>query len=57
MPSDQFVCVHKSFIVAISGIQAIENNRIFIADGIIPIGDTYHYQSFSMVEKIGWGNN
>jgi len=41
LPEQEFVQVHKSFVVAIKHIKSIEGNRIFIADHIIPIGKIY----------------
>jgi DNA-binding LytR/AlgR family response regulator len=41
LPSDLFVRVHKSFIVAVSKIDSIENNRIIIGEKHIPIGNQY----------------
>ena len=41
LPSQDFARVHRSFLVAIDKIDHIEKNRIFIADQIIPISDTY----------------
>ena len=38
---DNFLRVHKSFIVAIDKIKFIEGNRIFINESRIPIGQTY----------------
>jgi DNA-binding LytR/AlgR family response regulator len=37
----KFIRVHKSFIVSIKYIDAIENNMIYIGDKIIPVGDSY----------------
>ncbi len=37
----QFMRVHKSYIVSLSKIDSIERNRIFIGEYVIPIGDTY----------------
>lgn len=37
LPKDQFLRVHKSFIVSIAGIKAIEGNEILIGDARIPI--------------------
>jgi two-component system, LytTR family, response regulator len=37
----QFMRVHKSYIVALNKIDTIERNRIFIGKHVIPIGDTY----------------
>lgn len=41
LPTDQFIRVHKSFIIAIHKIALIEGNRITIGDHKIPIGQTY----------------
>lgn len=41
LPKERFVRVHKSFIVQLSKIDAIQNNRINICKSLIPIGDTY----------------
>ena len=41
IPCDNFLRVHKSFIVAIDKIKQIEGNRISIDSHKIPIGQTY----------------
>jgi DNA-binding LytR/AlgR family response regulator len=41
LPSQDFVRVHRSFLVAIDKIDHIEKNRIQIANQLIPISDTY----------------
>ena len=41
LPKEDFIRVHKSFIVAIQKIKMIEGNRISIDDHYIPIGQTY----------------
>jgi two-component system, LytTR family, response regulator len=41
LPSDNFIRVHKSYLVAINKIKSIERNRISIANKFIPIGATY----------------
>jgi DNA-binding LytR/AlgR family response regulator len=40
-PGDQFIRVHKSFIVAKDKIRRIEKNRIIIGSSEIPIGRNY----------------
>lgn len=40
-PPTQFVRVHRSFIVNISCIQALEDNSLLIKDKYIPVGQTY----------------
>lgn len=46
LPANNFVRVHKSFMVAIDKIDHIERNRIRIADQVIPISDTYKEEFF-----------
>jgi two-component system, LytTR family, response regulator len=41
LPSGSFIRVHKSFIVAVSKIESIENNRILIGEKLIPVGNQY----------------
>ena len=40
LPND-FMRVHKSYIVRLDQIESIERNRIFSQNKIIPVGDTY----------------
>ena len=50
LPKEDFVRVHKSFIVRLAAIEAIERNHILIGPSRIPIGDTYQtalYQALS----------
>jgi DNA-binding LytR/AlgR family response regulator len=41
LPENQFIRVHKSFIISIDKIELIEGNRIHIRDHKIPIGKMY----------------
>ncbi len=52
LPPDQFVRVHKSYIVSIGHIYAIERNRIFIANAIIPVGENFK-ESFRQRIRVG----
>jgi DNA-binding LytR/AlgR family response regulator len=51
LPSHRFIRVHKSYIVALDKIQAIEKQEIYIKDQIIPIGNTYAEHFYSLVES------
>ena len=51
LPQSQFMRVHKSFIIAVDKIENIERNRIRIADRLIPIGETYREQFFTLIGK------
>lgn len=50
LPRNQFIRVHKSYIVALEKIESIERSRITISDKIIPIGDTYRDEFFKKIE-------
>ena len=41
LPDNEFFQIHKSFVVAKKHIDAIEGNRIFIRDFVVPVGKTY----------------
>ena len=41
LPDDRFIRIHKSFIIPLAKIDAIQNNRIVIGKSLIPIGDIY----------------
>ncbi|MEM1135908.1 MAG: LytTR family DNA-binding domain-containing protein [Bacteroidota bacterium] len=49
LPANQFMRVHKSYIVAIDQIKALEGNLLEIKDKKIPIGKTYRQE---VVKKI-----
>lgn len=41
LPPRDFVRIHKSYLISLSQIQAIERRRVIIQDQYLPIGDTY----------------
>ena len=47
LPASDFVRVHKSFIVRLDKIEAIERNHILISTARMPIGDSYQSPLFS----------
>ena len=46
----RFIRVHKSYIVSLQHIEAIERNKIKIRDKWIPIGNTYKDSFYKIVE-------
>jgi two-component system, LytTR family, response regulator len=53
LPKSLFTRVHKSYIVANAKIQGIDGNQIMVAEGRIPLGDTYREGFFkNLQEKI-----
>jgi DNA-binding LytR/AlgR family response regulator len=51
LPSNQFIRVHKSYIIALDKIESIERSRISICSKIIPIGDTYRDEFFKRIDN------
>lgn len=47
LPPNQFLRVHKSFVVNVNFIRTVQRNRIVIDDIRIPIGDSHKAQFFS----------
>jgi DNA-binding LytR/AlgR family response regulator len=51
LPKENFIRVHRSYIVSIKKIDSVDKNRVLISDKTIPIGDSYKKEFFSMLEK------
>ncbi|HVM89769.1 MAG TPA: LytTR family DNA-binding domain-containing protein [Puia sp.] len=51
LPSDEFMRVHRSYIVSISHIDSIARNEIYIGKRIIPIGDSFKNDFYDMIES------
>ncbi|MEM1259319.1 MAG: LytTR family DNA-binding domain-containing protein [Bacteroidota bacterium] len=51
LPVNEFLQVHKSFIIAKRHIAEIEGNRIYIDDFIIPVGKTYKSNLNELLKK------
>lgn len=51
LPSDEFVRVHKSYIVSISKIGTISRNRIIMGEKYIPIGDNFKEEFYALLNK------
>ena len=50
LPGDQFIRVHKSYIIAKSKLEFLEGNQIKIGKTMIPIGQTYRSQVLQMLK-------
>jgi DNA-binding LytR/AlgR family response regulator len=49
LPANQFLRVHKSFIVNINSIKKVQRNRIIINDIRIPIGESHRAEFYSVL--------
>lgn len=53
LPEDNFVRIHKSFVIAIDKIDTIEKHFVVIKDAEIPIGDKYREDFFHRIRYSG----
>lgn len=53
LPSDRFMRIHKSYIVQISEINAINTREIRVATDLVPVGRTYYHDLVNGIQKLG----
>ena len=53
LPSDRFMWIHKSYIVQISEINAINTREIRVATDLVPVGRTYYHDLVNGIQKLG----
>lgn len=53
LPADEFVRVHKSYMVALDKIDSIERSIIKIGEQYIPVGKTYQEAFFQLLSRRG----
>ncbi len=51
LPFENFIRVHRSYIINMDKIDSVNKKRIVIGDKQIPIGDTYRKQFMSIIDK------
>lgn len=51
LPEDEFIRVHRSYIIAIGQIDTISRNEICIGHNTIPIGNAYKHGFDEIIEK------
>src|ERR1700742_922461 len=50
LPPEEFIRVHRSFIVSLTHIDSIARNEIYIGKKIIPIGDSFKDNCYQIIE-------
>lgn len=53
LPVDEFIQVHRSYVIAVNKIEVIQNQFLKIDGKEIPIGDAFKKQFFKRVKYIG----
>jgi DNA-binding LytR/AlgR family response regulator len=51
LPKEQFIQVHKSWVVSIPKIESIERSRIKIGNKLIPVGESYKNSFFARIKN------
>ncbi|MCD2258429.1 LytR/AlgR family response regulator transcription factor [Psychroserpens luteolus] len=51
LPNAQFIQIHKSYIIALSHINKIDNDTVWIQEKQLPIGNTYRKKFFDAINK------
>jgi DNA-binding LytR/AlgR family response regulator len=51
LPTDKFIRVHNSYIVALDAIDVIQKNEVSIGSVSLPIGDTYRKSFKEFIDK------
>ena len=49
--NDQFIRIHKSFLVAINAVQYVEGNQVKVDDQMIPIGQKFREGFFNRFKR------
>ena len=50
LPSNDFIRVHRSYVVSLNHVDTISRNEIMVGKKIIPIGNSYRNNLFQIVE-------
>ncbi len=53
LPHENFIRVHKSYLVALNKIESITRNRIKIGNTLIPVSDSYKDAFFEAISRKG----
>ena len=52
LPENEFIRIHKSYMIAVNKIESIEGQYIKIANKELPIGNKYRKSFFEMIENL-----
>ncbi len=53
LPANRFMRIHKSYIVQVSEINAINTREIKVATDLVPVGRTYYHDLVNGIQKLG----
>ena len=50
LPPEEFIRVHRSYIVSLAHVDSIARNEIYVGKKIIPIGDSFKDDFYQIIE-------
>ena len=53
LPPNQFLRIHKSYIVQVSEILSINTKEVKVGNDLVPVGRTFYHQLLSGIRKLG----
>ncbi len=53
LPSDQFIRIHKSYIIRLDEINSINTKEIKVDKDLVPVGRTYYHGLVDRIQKLG----
>ena len=53
LPSDNFIRIHRSYVIALDKIETIEKHAVVIRGKRIPIGDSFRAEFFRRIKFTG----
>lgn len=57
LPSEEFIRIHKSYIVRVEEISTINPKELTVGKDIVPVGRTYYQNLLSGINKLGSGGS
>lgn len=55
LPGQQFVRIHKSYIVNLGHVQEVDGNSLLVGGRRLPVGESYRRRFFELVERYRMG--
>lgn len=54
LPAERFMRIHKSYIVQLAEIEAINTKEVKVGSDLVPVGRTYYHDLISGIQKLGY---
>lgn len=54
LPAEKFMRIHKSYIVQLAEIEAINTKEVKVGTDLVPVGRTYYHDLINGIQKLGY---